>query len=301
MFARQRTVVTGVQPAPRPYPFQHGDQGSYRPVIQSGTFRGHWCFYACKNPDLHPPFLYSSSLETAQEPVSSSLVPRSQTHGMRMDSAYNPIALPDIPFMRPSSTSTFEDVEATQQFDGSDPNYIAVRCPWDHCGEMIPGTRRHWNHHLRQHEHGSINSHPMVCQFDSCYQMINGNNIARHILTSHAKKERFLCSGCGTEISRDDAFSRHSRNRPMCRGSSLVSASVYLAAFEAEAEAKAKVVERREIQRRVKAPPKMRPPKKGADLSGKSSRKASKRRPLMYVFIYLQDLVWPANLFRFPS
>ncbi|KAG2029683.1 hypothetical protein BDR03DRAFT_1096233 [Suillus americanus] len=95
------------------------------------------------------------------------------------------------------------------------------QCNWDGCSMHIAVEHKQVSKHLQQY-HGintsatSEDTQQISCLWTGCLDArMKPGNLPRHIL-SHLGVRR-ICSICGASLSRDDAFRRHTLEKPGCQ------------------------------------------------------------------------------------
>ncbi|KAG1828528.1 hypothetical protein EV424DRAFT_510175 [Suillus variegatus] len=100
-------------------------------------------------------------------------------------------------------------------------------CDWKGCRMHIPVELKQVSKHLKQY-HGintsatSEDTEKITCLWSGCLDThTKPGNLSRHVLTSHFGV-RWICSHCQSSLSREDAFRRHSLERPNCQSAEVV-------------------------------------------------------------------------------
>ncbi|KAG2055655.1 hypothetical protein BDR06DRAFT_331387 [Suillus hirtellus] len=101
-------------------------------------------------------------------------------------------------------------------------------CDWKGgCRMHIPVELKQVSKHLKQH-HGintsatSGDTQKITCLWTGCLDThTKPGNLSRHVLTQHLGV-RWICSKCGSSLSREDAFRRHSLESSSCQSAEVV-------------------------------------------------------------------------------
>lgn len=98
------------------------------------------------------------------------------------------------------------------------PSFHYHPCRWlggPQCGGSAPGKNREMAEHLRVHHLFIGHERDIVsCEWDSCGQVMQRMNVARHIVSRHLLAVA-SCRSCGKQFSRPDVVARHERS---CNG-----------------------------------------------------------------------------------
>ncbi|KAJ8591054.1 hypothetical protein M405DRAFT_814950 [Rhizopogon salebrosus TDB-379] len=95
-------------------------------------------------------------------------------------------------------------------------------CKWDGCAMYVGLEHKHVSKHL-QHRHGlntsatSEETQGISCLWSNCFHsQMKPGNMARHVLSTHLGV-RWNCLTCQKSYTRDDAFRRHTQEKPSCQ------------------------------------------------------------------------------------
>lgn len=100
-------------------------------------------------------------------------------------------------------------------------------CGWNNCTMHMALEHKHVAKHLQQ-RHGvntsgtSEETQKISCLWANCsHSPMKPGNIARHILSTHLPI-KWICLTCGKDYTREDAFRRHTQEKPSCHGAKHV-------------------------------------------------------------------------------
>ncbi|KAG1728387.1 uncharacterized protein EDB91DRAFT_1162115 [Suillus paluster] len=95
-------------------------------------------------------------------------------------------------------------------------------CKWDNCTMHVGVEHRHVAKHLQQRHGVNISAtneetHRIPCLWVDCFDFqMKPGNLPRHVLSTHLE-ERWICLTCSELFSREDAFRRHTQEKPACQ------------------------------------------------------------------------------------
>ncbi|KAH7929568.1 hypothetical protein BV22DRAFT_122381 [Leucogyrophana mollusca] len=102
------------------------------------------------------------------------------------------------------------------------------KCLWDSngpapCDMWVEGTRISISRHLQNwHGVGPCDKRNLLCLWGDCGKELQGENMARHLLSGSHLEAKVACSKCKSPLAREDAFLRHKANSSDCKDATMI-------------------------------------------------------------------------------